>query len=65
MTFYALEQRNGFFGTELIAKLKTAVLLDWDEDNAMVLTDLPLVTPVIVSASGDLTDGCTVLVTDE
>ena len=65
VTFYALEQRNGFFGTELIAKLKTAVLLDWDEDNAMVLTDLPLVTPVIVSASGDLTDGCTVLVTDE
>ena len=64
VTFYALEQRNGFFGTELIAKLKTAVLLDWDEDNAMVLTDLPLVTPVIVSASGDLTDGCTVLVTD-
>ncbi|MGN1250054.1 MAG: hypothetical protein ACI4XW_08220 [Candidatus Spyradocola sp.] len=65
VTFYVLEQRNGFFGTEIIAQLKTAVLLDWDEDNTMVLTDLPLVTPVIVSASGDLTDGCTVLVTDE
>lgn len=65
VTFYVLEQRDGFFGTETVAKQRTAALLDWDGENAMVVTDLPLATAVIVGTSGELADGCAVLVTDE
>lgn len=65
VTFYVLEQRDGFFGTETVARQRTAALLDWDGENAMVVTDLPLATAVIVGTSGELADGCAVLVTDE
>lgn len=65
VSFYVTEQRSGFFGMETIVKRKTATLLDWDAEYVMVLTDLPLVTPVVVSASAELYDDCVVLVTDE
>ena len=65
VTFYVLEQRDGFFGAETVARQRTAALLYWDGENAMVVTDLPLATAVIVGTSGELADGCAVLVTDE
>ena len=65
VTFYVLEQRDGFFGAETVARQRTAALLDWDGEHAMVVTDLPLATAVIVGTSGELADGCAVLVTDE